>query len=69
MFYGRHRKQEALILSYTVLRLVPQVAYADFAVLFEVLLEMRQMLATCLQLDSQVRADQQTSSCCLLQKQ
>jgi hypothetical protein len=33
-----------------------QVAYADFGVLSEVLLEMRQMLATCLQLDSQVSA-------------
>ncbi|KAF6252105.1 hypothetical protein COO60DRAFT_558857 [Scenedesmus sp. NREL 46B-D3] len=33
-----------------------QVAYADFAVLSEVLLEMRHMLATCLQLDSRLSA-------------
>ncbi|WIA37634.1 hypothetical protein OEZ86_014535 [Tetradesmus obliquus] len=32
------------------------VAYADLALLCEVLLEMRQMLATCLQLDSQLAA-------------
>jgi hypothetical protein len=61
VFYQQRRLQEVLY----YVHLVPQVAYADFAVLSEVLLEMRQMLATCLQLDSQVRADQQTSSCCL----
>jgi hypothetical protein len=65
MFYHGCRLQDEALMCSTG---VAQVAYADFAVLSEVLLEMRQMLATCLQLDSQVRADQQTSSRCLLQK-